>query len=468
MTQQEQEKMAALEAENAQFRQKITSLTETVTDLTAKLLIFLNTKTPPVVKKNSSNSSLPPSSDFSTPKTKSLRTPSTLKSGGQPGHIGTTLENNPNPDEIIDLKDNFCNNCGAPLEPQNSVLKSSRQVIDIAPIAPVTREYRQHSDICSKCQHEQVADFPLGVTAPVQYGPSVEALISYLSVYQYVPFARMQNFFEQVLSIPISQGTIGNILERSAKKCDGVYQKIKSEIAKSEVVGSDETGAKVNGNKWWIWVWQNVQNTFIAGSASRGADTIENIWGDKLENVALVTDRWSAQLKTNTKRHQLCLAHLKRNLNFLEEAEKHPFAPQFHQIINDIFAIRKQFAKEDSPAYKADDLDAQTLEQRINELLLLTIDKEKYHDTHVFQNSMLKHRKSITPCLYNLDIPPDNNGSERAIRNVKVKQKVSGQFKSGQNAFCVIRSIIDTLRKRNVEVLPCLTQILKLQLGLPV
>lgn len=468
MTQQEQEKMAALEADNAQFRQDIKSLTETVTDLTAKLMVLLNSKTPPVVKKNSNNSSLPPSSDLFAPKTKSLRTPSTLKSGGQPGHIGTTLETNPNPDEIIDLKDSFCNNCGAPLEPQNSVLKSSRQVIDIIPITSVIREYRQHSHICSKCQHEQVADFSLGVTAPVQYGSSVEALICYLSVYQYVPFARMQNFFEQVLSMPISQGTIGNILERSAKKCDGVYQKIKSEIAKSEVVGSDETGAKVNGDKWWIWVWQNLQNTFIAASANRGMDTIENIWGDKLANVALVTDRWHAQLKTHTKRHQLCLAHLKRNLNFLEEGERHPFAPQFHQIINDIFAIRKQFAKEDSPAYKADDLDAQALEQRINELLLITIDKEKYHDTHLFQNSMLKHRKSITPCLYNLDIPPDNNGSERAIRNVKVKQKVSGQFKTGQNAFCVLRSIIDTLRKRNVEVLPCLTQILKRQPALPV
>lgn len=468
MTQQEQEKMATLEADNAQLRQDIKSLTEAVTDLTAKLMVLLNSKTIPVVKKNSNNSSLPPSSDLFAPKTKSLRTPSTLKSGGQPGHIGTTLEINPNPDEIIDLKDNFCNNCGAPLEPQNLVLKSLRQVIDIAPITPVTREYRQYSHICSKCQHEQVADFPIGVTAPVQYGPSIEALISYLSVYQYIPFARMQNFFEQVLSISISQGTIGNILERSAKKCDGVYQKIKTEIAKSEVVGSDETGAKVNGNKWWIWVWQNLQNTFIAASANRGTDTIENIWGDKLANVALVTDRWHAQLKTHTKKHQLCLAHLKRNLNFIEEAEKHPFALQFHQIINDIFAIRKQFAKEYSPAYKTDDLEAQTLEQRINELLLITIDKEKYHDTHLFQNSMLKHRKSITPCLYNLDIPPDNNGSERAIRNVKVKQKVSGQFKTGQNAFCILRSIIDTLRKRNVEVLPCLTQIFKLQPALPV
>ena len=76
---------------------------------------------------------------------------------------------------------------------------------------------------------------------------------------------------------------------------------------------------------------------------------------------------------------------------------------------------------------------------------------------------MIKHRNHIMPCLYNFDIPPHNNGSERAIRNIKVKQKISGQFKSGQNAACIIRSVIDTLRKRGVEIIPWLNLIIKLQ-----
>lgn len=460
MTQQEQEKMAALEAKVAILNQEILELKE-------KFLLLLNSKTTPVVKKNSSNSSLPPSSDFFVSKTKSLRTPSILKSGGQPGHVGTTLEATPNPDKITDLKDNFCNECGASLEAANFVLKSSRQVIDIPPIVPITEELRQYSCTCSKCNHEQIADFPLGVTAPIQYGPSVEALVCYLSVFQYVPFARMQNFFGQVLSLPISQGTIGNILERSAKKCDGVYHNIKEQIAKSEVIGSDETGAKVKGKKWWIWVWQNVLNTFIVASPNRGTETVESVWGDKLAHATLVTDRWAAQLKTHTKKNQICLAHLKRNLVFLETSEKHPFSAQFNQLMSDIFAAKKQQLQEANP-YKSENPEAKALETRINELLLITIDKKSCRHTHTFQVSMLKHRNHLTPCLYNLDIPPDNNGSERGIRNIKVKQKVSGQFKSGQNAFCVLRSIIDTLRKRNVEVLPCLVEILKLQPVLPV
>lgn len=446
---------AALKAENAELRQMVKALTEKVT-------ILLNQLSSSSIKKDSHNSSLPPSSDIGVRKTKSLRLPGVLKSGGQVGHKGTTLEMTDTPDKIIDLKNKYCTACGGSLEMAAFTLKSKRQVVEIPPIVPIYEEYRQYSCQCPTCQHEQTADFPLGVNAPIQYGSSVEALICYLSVFQYVPFGRLQNLFQQTFSLPLSQGTIGNILERAAKKCAGVYQIIKSEIAKSAVVGSDETGAKVNGKNWWIWVWQNSQNTFIVASDNRGYKTIKAVWQDGLKNVILVTDRWAAQLKTHIKGNQLCLPHLQRNIIFLEEAEKHPFATQFKAILANIFTIRKKLVALEKP-YQINDLDAQKVENQINDLLLMTIDNEKYPNTRTFQLSMLKYRTALTPCLYNLDIPPDNNASERAIRNVKVKQKVSGQFKSGQDAFCVIRSIIDTLRKRSVEVLPCLTQILKLQ-----
>lgn len=249
---------------------------------------------------------------------------------------------------------------------------------------------------------------------------------------------------------------------RTAEKCEGVYQQIKSEIASSEVVGADETVAKVNGTKWWIWVWQNVLNTFIVASDNRGSQTVELIWKDALANVILVTDRWAAQLKTFTKGNQMCLPHLQRNLTFLEESEKHPFATQFKQLIADIFTTKKQQITK-KQAFNLADSQALEMENRINDLLLLTIDKEKHPNTLTFQASMLKNRASIITCLYHLEVPPDNNGSERAIRNVKIKQKGSGQFKSGQQAFCVIRSVIDTLRKRGVEILPFLTQIIQVK-----
>lgn len=458
----EREENIALRAENSNLRKENTALREALDALTEKVNLLLSIASVPVVKKDSHNSSMPPSSDFSVPTTKSLRVASVRKSGGQIGHKGTTLEMSTSPDVVIELKDDYCRGCGGSFKNADFILRNKRQVIEIPPIIPIYEEFRQYSCACPHCQAEQISDFPLGVNAPIQYGASVEAYICYLSVFQYIPFARLQNLFGQIFSLPLSQGTIGNILERAAKKCEGVYQAIKSEIAESKVVGSDETGAKVNGDKWWIWVWQNILNTFIVASDNRGSQTIEAVWKDGLANAILITDRWAAQLKTFTKGNQICLPHLQRNIIYLEEAEKHTFATQFKQIISEIFTIKKQHIQKKVP-YNATDIEALALEKRINDLLIITIDKEKHPHTLTFQASMIKNRGNITTCLYYLDVPPDNNGSERAIRNIKVKQKVSGQFKSGQNAFCVIRSVIDTLRKRGVEVLPCLTEIIKLQ-----
>jgi transposase len=452
---------AALKAENAEFRQTILGLTEKVNFL----LTLLAPTTEGSIKKDSHNSSLPPSSDlFVSPlkKTQSLRPPSLLKSGGQLGHSGKTLEMRPTPDEVIDLKSTFCSRCGTSLSTTEATvfsLLARRQVVEIPPILPIYREYRQFCCTCPTCQHEQSPAFPLNITAPIQYGSSVESLLSYLSVYQYVPYERLQHLFANVFSLPLSQGTIANIIERVADKCSDFYDDIKAQILESQVVGSDETGAKVNGEKSWIWVWQNTTNTFIVPSDNRSGKTIDQVFENGLPQATLVSDRWRAQLNTKTKANQICLAHLKREAIYLEEAEKHPFATQFNQFITQIFGIKAEQVKKQQ-AFEQGQSTAQIIEQRLNELLAITITDKKDKKTKALQNSMIKHRNNILPCLYNLDIPPDNNGSERAIRMIKVKQKISGQFKSGQTAFCTIRSVIDTIKKRGNEILKSLINIL--------
>lgn len=134
------------------------------------------------VKKDSHKSHTPPSQDKSR-KPKSLRGKSKRKSGGQAGHPGHTLEMTSVPDEVKELKRSYCQQCGNAL-PEEQVVLSTRQVVDIPPVQPVYTEYRQYGCSCSACAHFQKATYPEGINAPVQYGARVEAYVSYLSVYQ--------------------------------------------------------------------------------------------------------------------------------------------------------------------------------------------------------------------------------------------------------------------------------------------
>lgn len=437
------------------------TLTQRVNSLEAKVLQLLNQMSSLSSSKDSHNSHNPPSQDKFKPKrNRSLRKKSGRKPGGQKGHKGHTLLQSTNPDKMEELKSDFCGQCGEDLRGYTHQLVSKRQVIEIPPIKPLYLEYRQYGTECC-CGHHQKAPYPEGVNAPIQYGSSIVALVSYFNVYQYVAYRRLSQLFDDVFSLPISEGSIENLLNKAAEKAHPIYDHILEIIKEAPYVGSDETGAKVNGKKWWIWVWQNIKNTFLKASDSRGFDTVKDTFPEGLPNATIGSDRWAAQLKIQSKHKQLCFPHLQRDLNFLEEKEQHQWATDFKTLLKDALILRHQ-AVETNQAYSQADLKVIEIEKQFNQLLLETIDKEQYPKTCTFQKSMIKYRNYLFRCLYDLNVPPDNNASERAIRNVKVKQKVSGQFKSGQHTFCVLRSVIDTLRKRQLNVFEYLCQIMKL------
>lgn len=437
----------------------IAALQEMVTALTAKVDFLLKENQRLSHKKNSKNSSLPPSSDIAR-KTKSLREKSERSTGGQPGHTGNTLIPAFPVTKVTDLKSNFCAKCGTSLIDEPFTLGSIRTVIDITPPPPPERhEFRQYTCSCPNCSHSQTADFPEGVSAPIQYGDNVHALVSYHSVYHAIPYKRLAEMLADVHGLRMSQGTIYNILERSAERAMIVYGRIKENIENSSVIGSDETSVNVNGVKWWVWIWQTVSDTFIAVSKNRGYRTVLDQWKNGFLNAVLVSDRWAAQLKTTAFNHQVCLAHLLRDIIFVEEIEETEFIKQLKTFIIDIFKYKHEMIE--SPPDGSEN--NASFESRLNQLLGLLISEEKHPHAFKFQKSLIKIRGYILPCIYNVDIPPDNNGSERGIRNVRVKQKVSGQFKSGQQIFCILRSVIDTLIKRGHPIFEVLCQIMALR-----
>jgi len=189
--------------------------------------------------KTSKNSHNPPSID-KWGKNQSLRQKSDKPVGGQAGHKGSTLEMTATPDVTEKIYPNYCNKCGRSLEGSSFELVARRQVIDIPPIVPVTTEYQSFGLRCA-CGHHQCGSFPSGVENHVQYGKNIQSLVIYQSWYQFLPFGRLQDFFQKVCGVCLSKGTIENILRRSAQKARSAYEALKEVVTESPYVGSDET-----------------------------------------------------------------------------------------------------------------------------------------------------------------------------------------------------------------------------------
>jgi len=410
--------------------------------------------------KNSNNSSIPPSKDENRPfKSKSLRKKTGRKPGGQKGHEGTTLEMVSDPNEIIDHSPEYCECCGENIGVIPGEFVERRQEIDIPPIAPVVTEHRVYKKKCS-CGHVTTSSFPGGVQASVSYGPMIESLTGYFHTRQYIPFLRMQELFRDIFSVPISEGGIHCLLNRLSAKSLPLYYRIRDLVINSPVVGSDETGGRLNGKRIWIWAWQNERFTWLRGTDNRGYKTIEESFPKGFTSAVLVHDCWRSHFQTDVQTHQLCTAHLLRELNYLEERYNHRWPVRFRKFIIDGIELKKKMEPGDyyQPLQKRTDL-----EKRLTKLLASRID-QNHKELVSFQKRMLKYKDFILTFLYHPKVPPDNNGSERAIRNVKVKQKVSGQFKSwkGVNNFLILRSITDTALKNKQPVLNALNLIAKL------
>jgi len=414
--------------------------------------------------KNSRNSSMPPSKDENRPKAnQSLRKSSGKSVGGQKGREGKTLEMTAVPDKIIELQPDYCSNCGLSLLDVMATKRQSRQIIDIPPIKAIFTEYQTFSKACS-CGCITVSDFPQGVNSPISYGENIEALVAYFHARQYLPFARMKETLNDAFGIPISEGGIHCLLQRFAQKATPIYQMIKQRVQDSKVIGTDETGIKVNGNKHWFWTWQTPNLTFITHSNNRGSETINREFPQGFPQSTLVHDGWKAQLKTASANHQSCLAHLQRTLNYLDgRYPKNSWTTKFIRLLKDSLKLKNKWDFQNDKQL----MERAAIVQRL-EYLLDDPPDQKHKELYTFYKRMRKERQHIFTFLFIAEVPSDNNASERAIRNVKVKQKISGQFKVEQAAqnFAMIRSVIDTAIKNGLNVLQALVIVAKFEFEL--
>jgi transposase len=289
--------------------------------------------------KDSINSSKPPSSDMpgsgtadktgggsDTPNHhRNSRNPSDRQSGGQPGHPGSTRELVDKPDKIITTIPEACGGCGVvftdTIDATTDEVIARSQVVDIPPIVPVVTEYQAIARTCA-CGCTTKASLPpeAGCTGTVQIGTDASSLLVYLNSAHHLPYQRLQQVAIDLFNLPLSQGSIDNKLEAAAVAAAAHKDSIVSFLHQSPFVGGDETGVRVAGARIWEWVWQNAKASFYIISKHRDYQTVADNFGENYTGC-LLHDCYSAQNNTKACWHQLCHAHLLRDLQFVIDTE---------------------------------------------------------------------------------------------------------------------------------------------------
>lgn len=416
------------------------------------------------LNKNSGNSSKPPSSDGykKNPTTKSLREKSGKKPGGQNGHTGKYLSVVSEPDEIIRHYHSDCANC--PYKEQcieKACTKETRHVIDTVVDVKITAHEKMCVKKCPFCGSTKTGEFPADVTNYVQYGKNLEALVVSLNTVGAVSVNRVHEIIGSVFNIPLSTGTIKNMVTRCANKIKPILKDIRSALMISPILHCDETGTRVEGKTRWVHDASNEYYTYLTLSSKRGYDAMKE--ADILPHYigTVVHDCWSPYWKFDGAAHQLCCAHLLRELNGV--TENHPeqtWAKKFKTLIlkmkkakdraiekektklcySSVHRYKNQYDELISLAYSENPLPEQNKGKR---------GKKKRGKVLSLIDRLAKYKGQICLFLENFSVPFDNNQAERDIRNIKIKTKVSGCFRSidGAVEYLNIISYIGTARK---------------------
>lgn len=421
--------------------------------------------------KNSRNSSKPPSSDgYDKPNPKSLRKKGGRSSGGQPGHKGSTLKQVAHPDKIEEHPINRCTHCGTPLSKQPLIDYEARQVFDLPEIQVVVTEHRAQIKVCPCCEERAKASFPLGVAQAVQYGSRLQATTTYLSQYQLLPYRRLQELFSDLFKVHLSQGTLNNILNRGHHHLAAYESETKAILRQSDVVHFDESGIRVKKQRHWLHVASTDELTCYHIDPKRGQTAMDEMAVLPDYRGYAIHDHWASYYRYDCQ-HVLCNAHHLRELTFAEEQHEQHWAAK-------VKACLLEAKEEVDTAIEAGNLSLDTsrvryFDRRYSRLLRAGLaevpvlsktetkarGRVKQHKVKNLHDRLTNHKKEVLAFVYDFSLPFDNNLAERDVRMVKVKQKISGCFRSEQGArvFSRIRGYISSVRKQGYNVFNALS-----------
>jgi transposase len=414
---------------------------------------------------DSTNSGKPPSSDGykkAPSRVKNLRGKSGKKSGGQKGHKGETLERSAHPDEIAEHAPDRCPRCGESLAGVPAEERyESRQIFDIPPPRFIVTEHRALVKRCS-CGCRAKGAFPADVgKGATQYGPRIAAAAVYLSNAQFIPEDRLQETLNDLFGLAPSTASLADMNRRAAERLAPVMENVRLAVAAAKAKHLDETGFRIGGKTRWMHVSSTTNLTHYRAEERRGS-LPEDLSG------TVVHDHWKPYFKLENVAHALCNAHHLRELKALIEIEKEGWARNMDRLLRRLARIvRTQTTIPPPVARRAgrlyDRIVAKGLAFHENQPALGSDNKKGRRKRRFGHNLLIRlrdHREDVLRFLTDPAVPFTNNLAERDLRMIKLRQKISGGFRTmtGAQTFATIRAFLSSARKQNLNLLETLLQ----------
>ena len=379
-------------------------------------------------RKNSSNSSKPPSSDIVKPSQHAgKRKRKKRKRGGQPGHPMHDPPAFPadqvSATEVHEL--NGCPCCGGAvaLSDNSPRVVQKVELIDQAPWT--VTEHQAPAYWCAQCQRVHHASMPPEVERGGMLGPRLMALIAYLKGVCHASFSTIRTYFRDVLNLPISRGRLAKAIDQVSQSIEHPHDELGRHLAGQPTLRVDETGHKNNGQRHWTWCFRATSFTWFHIDPTRSSQVLFDVLGEAFEGI-ISCDYFSAYRKymhDGDVLVQFCLAHLIRELKYLTTLAHRKTAAYGRRLLGQ---LRELFAV----IHQGQSLTTTTLAARLGKISdrIIRCATSRVPDSpeaEAMATRFRKHGQAYFQFITTPGIEPTNNLAEQALRFVVIDRHIT-------------------------------------------